>query len=125
MENVSGKAKGSRATPNQLVIEYVDLKGDLHERAQAVFSAMLNGKLEGVFPHPILAETYRAAAKLYRKLRVENPRAIASKLAEWLYRLPAAVFPGKNVNLTVEAGKAKLAQRASEPDFPACSFICL
>jgi len=54
-----------------------------------------------------LAETYRAAAKLYRKLQVENPRAVASKLVEWLYRLPA-VFPGKNVNLAVEAGKAKL-----------------
>jgi len=84
------------AIDTSVVIEYVDPKGDLHEQAQAVFSAMLNGKLEGGFPHPILAETYHAAAKLYRKLRVENPRAVASKLVEWLYRLPTAVVPGKN-----------------------------
>jgi len=36
-----------------VLIEYMDLKGELHEQAQAVFSALLMGKLENILPHPI------------------------------------------------------------------------
>lgn len=91
-----------------VIIEYVDLKGEFHEQAEAVFSALLNGKLENILPHPILAETYYVAAKLYHKLKMENPQFVASKLIEWLYRLPTTIIPSENINLAIETGKAKL-----------------
>lgn len=91
-----------------VIIEYVDLKGEFHEQAQTVFSALLMGKLENILPHPILAETYYVAARLYHKLKMENPQLVASKLIEWLYRLPATIIPSENTNLAVETGKAKL-----------------
>lgn len=91
-----------------VIIEFVDLKGDLHEQAQAVFSALLAGKLENILPHPILTETYYVASKLYHKLKVENPQLVASKLIEWLYRLPTTMIPSENTNLAIETGKAKL-----------------
>ena len=91
-----------------VIIEYVDLKGEFHEQAQTVFSTLLTGKLENILPHPILAETYYVAARLYHKLRMENPQLVASKLIEWLYRLPTTIVPSENTNLAVETGKAKL-----------------
>jgi len=76
---------------------------------KAVFSATLNGKLEGILPHPILAETYYVAERLYRKLQIENPQIVASKLIEWLYRLPTTIIiPSGDINLAIETGKAKL-----------------
>lgn len=91
-----------------VIIEYIDLKGEFHEQAQAVFSALLMGKLENILPHPILAETYYVATKLYDKLKLENPQLVASKLVEWLYRLPTIIIPSENTNLAIETGKAKL-----------------
>ena len=96
------------AIDTSVIIEYVDLKGELHEQAQIVFSAILNGKLEGVIPHPILAETYCIITRLYQKLQVEDPQVVASKLIEWLYRLPTTIIPSEDVNLAIETGKAKL-----------------
>ena len=91
-----------------VIIEYIDLKGELHQQAKTVFSAVLNGKLEVVLPHPILAETYYVAAKIYQKLQIESPQTVASKLIEWLYRLPTTIIPSEDVNLAIETGKAKL-----------------
>ena len=91
-----------------VIIEYIDLKGEFHEQAHAVFSALLTGKLENMLLHPILAETYYVATKLYRKLKLENPQLLASKLIEWLYRLPTTIIPSENMNLAIETGKAKL-----------------
>lgn len=91
-----------------VIIEYMDLKGEFHEQVEAVFSALLAGKLEIVLPHPILAETYYVAVRLYQKLRMENPQLVASKFIEWLYRLPTTMILGENAELAVEVGKAKL-----------------
>jgi predicted nucleic acid-binding protein len=91
-----------------VIIEYVDLKGEFHEQARTVFSTILTGKLENILPHPILAETYYVAARLYHKSRMENPQLVASKLIEWLYRLPATIIPSENTNLAIETGRAKL-----------------
>jgi len=91
-----------------VIIEYIDLKGEFHEQAQTVFSAILTSKLENILPHPILAETYYVATKLYHKLQIENPQDVASKLIEWIYRLPATIIPSEDANLAIEAGKAKL-----------------
>jgi len=96
------------AMDTSVIIEYIDTKGELHEQAEIAFSALLSGKLEVVLPHPILAETYYVAAKLYDKLKIENPQRAASKLIEWLYRLPTTIVPNADVNLAIEAGKAKL-----------------
>ncbi|MEM2533880.1 MAG: PIN domain-containing protein [Candidatus Nezhaarchaeales archaeon] len=91
-----------------VIIEYIDLQGELHEQAKTVFSTLLTSKLEGILPHPILAETYYVATKLYYKLQIENPELIASSLIEWLYRLPATIIPKEDIDLAIEAGKAKL-----------------
>lgn len=96
------------ALDTNIIIEYIDKKGSLHEQAEAVFSALLTGKLEAVIPHPVLAETYYVATKLYDHLGVENPHAVASKLIRWLYQLPTATIPADGMPLAIEAGRAKL-----------------
>ena len=78
------------AIDTSVVIEYIDLRGELHEQAEAVFSAALAGRLEIFIPHAVLAETFYVATKIYRTLGVEGAEAVASKLVEWLYRLPDA-----------------------------------
>ncbi|MGB9713875.1 MAG: PIN domain-containing protein [Candidatus Bathyarchaeales archaeon] len=109
-----------------VIIEYMDLKGDFHEQAEAVFSALLAGKLESLLPHPILAETYYVATRLYHKLRMENPQLVASKFIEWLYRLPTTIIPSENAELAVEVGKAKLSHGLALTDcyVLATSKIC-
>ncbi|MEM3725803.1 MAG: PIN domain-containing protein [Candidatus Bathyarchaeia archaeon] len=96
------------AMDTSVIIEYMNLKGEFHEQAEAVFSALLTGKLESILPHPILAETYYVAARLYQRLRMENPQLVASKFIEWLCRLPTTMIPSENMELAVEVGKAKL-----------------
>ncbi|MGQ9691079.1 MAG: PIN domain-containing protein [Thermoproteota archaeon] len=96
------------AIDTSVIIEYIDKKGENHEQAQTVFSALSTGKLEAIIPHPILAETYYVATKIYHKLGTENPQVTASKLIEWLYRLPTTTIPTEHTNLAIETGKAKL-----------------
>ncbi len=96
------------AMDTSVIIEYIDIKGELHEQAKLTFSALLTSKLEVILPHPILAETHYVATKLYHKFKIENPQNVAAKLIEWLYRLPATIIPNADINLAIEAGKAKL-----------------
>jgi len=96
------------AIDTSVIIEYIDKKGELNEQAEIIMSALLTGKLEVVIPHPILAETYYVATKLYQKLKIENPDAVASKFIEWIYRLPTTIIPADDINLAIETGKAKL-----------------
>ena len=91
-----------------IIIEYIDTEGDLHEQAKLTFSAILSGKLEAILPHPILVETYYVSTGLYDKLEIEKPQILASKLIEWLYRLPTIIIPNGGTNLAIEAGRAKL-----------------
>jgi len=74
------------AIDTSVIIEYIDIKGELHEQAKLAFSALLTSKLEVILPHPILAETHYVAEKLYQKLKIENSLTVALKLIEWLYR---------------------------------------
>ena len=96
------------AMDTSVIIEYIDLKGELHEQAETIFSALLTSKLENILPHTILAETYYVATKLYHKLQIEKPHIVASKLIEWLYRLPTTIIPSEGPTLAIETGKAKL-----------------
>lgn len=96
------------AIDTSVIIEYIDTKGELHEQAKIIFSALLTSKLEAILPHPILAETYYVATRLYQRLKIENPQNVASKLIEWLYRLPTTIIPSEDINLAIEAGKTKL-----------------
>ena len=96
------------AIDTSVIIEYIDKKGEFNEQAETIISALLTGKLEVVIPHPILAETYYVATKIYYKLKVEDPHAVASKLIEWMYRLPMTIIPAEDINLAIEAGKTKL-----------------
>ena len=91
-----------------VIIEYIDLKGELHEQAETVFSTLLTGKLGSIIPHPILAETHYVATRLYQKLQIEDPQVVASRLIEWLYRLPATIMPSRDIDLAIETGRAKL-----------------
>ncbi len=96
------------ALDTSVIIEYIDKAGDLHEQARAIFSAILAGKLEAIIPHPILAETYYVAVRIYRELDVKEPEVIASKLIGWLYRLPMIKIIGESLELAVEVGRVKV-----------------
>lgn len=63
-----------------VIIEYVDLKGSLHEQARAVFDAVVSGRLEALIPHPVLAETFYVAVRIYSSLGVRDPLARAARL---------------------------------------------
>jgi len=104
------------AIDTSVVIEYIDLRGELHEQAEVVFSAALAGRLEIFIPHAVLAETFYVATKIYRTLGVERAEAVASKLVEWLYRLPTARVVGEGVQLALEAGGVKLAYNLALTD---------
>ena len=91
-----------------VIIKYIDEEGEYHEQAKAVFSAILSGKLEAIIPHPILVETYYVATRIYQKLEIEEPETTATKLVEWLYRLPTVIIADTNLNLALEAGRIKL-----------------
>mgnify|MGYP001773102485 CR=1 FL=1 len=91
-----------------VIVEYIDEEGEFHEQAEAVFSAILSGRLEAVVPHPVLAETYYVAARLYQELGVDGAEATAAELVEWLYRLPTVTVVGADLDLALEAGKVKL-----------------
>jgi len=96
------------ALDTSVVIEYVDKAGLYHEQATLVFSAALSGRLELVVPHPVLAETYYVAARVYEKLGLRDPEGRAARLVGWLYRLPSARVVGADLRLALEAGAAKL-----------------
>lgn len=96
------------AIDTSVIIEYIDLKGENHQQAEVIFSALSTGKLEVIISHPILAETYYVATKIYQKLQIEKPEAASSKLVEWLYRLPTTIIPSEDINLAIETGRAKL-----------------
>ena len=53
-------------------------------------------------------ETYYVATRIYQKLGIEEPETTATKLVEWLYRLPTVMIAGTNLNLALEAGRIKL-----------------
>ena len=99
-----------------VIIEYIDRKGELHEQAKHIISTLLTNKLEGIIPHPTLAETYYVATRLYRALGLESPQTIAKKLIEWLYRLPTIIIPNHDLSLAIEVGKAKLVYRLALTD---------
>jgi len=104
------------ALDTSIIIEYIDSKSEFHEQAETLFSALLAGKLEAALPHPILAETYYVATRLYRHLKLENPEATASSLVEWLSRLPTVIIPNETIELAVETGKVKLDYRLALTD---------
>ena len=70
--------------------------------------ALRAGRLEAIIPHPVLSETFYVAARVYSKLGVGNPEERASKLVEWLYKLPTTGVVGESIDLALEAGRAKL-----------------
>lgn len=97
----------SAVLDTRVIIEYIDEAGDFNEQARAIFSALLAGKLNAIIPHAVLTETYYVASKVYRRLGLKNPEYRASKLVEWLYRLPT-VNVGEGLELAKETGRAKL-----------------
>ena len=96
------------ALDTSVVVEYVDERGELHEQAEAVFEAIIAGRLEAVVPHPVLAETYYVAARIYEALGLEGAEERAAELVEWLYRLPTVAVRGVDLELALETGAAKL-----------------
>ncbi len=91
-----------------VIIEYIDLKGSLHEQASAVFNAILEGRLNALIPHPVLAETFYVAARIYGYLGFTDSEQRAARLVEWLYRLPSVNIVGESLDLALEAGRVKL-----------------
>jgi predicted nucleic acid-binding protein len=104
------------ALDTSVIIEYIDRKGAFHEQAETVITACSTGELKAVLPHPILAETYYVTARLYHKLKVEEPHVQALNLIEWLVRLPTTILPSQTIELAVETGKTKLDYRLALTD---------
>lgn len=90
-----------------VIVEYIDLMGRYHRQAEAIFTGVLAGKLEAVIPHPVLAETYYVAARVYAASGAPDPERIAGELVRWLVALPA-VEVAEGAELAVEAGSLKL-----------------
>ena len=95
------------AIDTSIIIEYIDKAAEFHDQANAVFTEILNRKLEAIIPHPILTETYYVSAKIYQKLRIKKPQNQSAELVEWLFRLPSVTIPAENRDLAIEAGVAK------------------
>jgi predicted nucleic acid-binding protein len=91
-----------------VIIEYIDKAAEFHDQARALFESLQKGDFEAIIPHTILSETYYVSAKIYQKLGIAKPEHLSAELVEWLFRLPSVIIPTENMNLAVEAGKAKL-----------------
>ena len=90
------------------LIEYLDLEGTFHRQAGEVFSALLAGRIEAILPHPVLAETYYVAARLYEAMQLKDPQGLAGDVIRWLVSLPGTKVVGESARLAIEAGNAKL-----------------
>ncbi len=99
-----------------VIVEYVNKAGEYHEQAKIVFDAILQGKLEAVIPHPVLAETYYVVARMYRALKLEKPEERACMLVEWLYRISTPAAKSYHLEVALEAGKAKLKYKIALTD---------
>ncbi len=96
------------AIDTSVILEFIDKEAEFQEQAKAVFSAVMDGKLEALVSHPTLSETYYFSAKIYQMLGIANPQSLATELTEWLFRLPSVTIPTENKDLAIEAGNAKL-----------------
>ncbi|RLE86108.1 MAG: hypothetical protein DRJ96_04660 [Thermoprotei archaeon] len=96
------------ALDTSVIVEYIDQRGEYHEQAEAIFSALLAGGLTAIILHPVLSETYVVAARIYKALGLSDAELRAAKLVGWLYRLPTAEVKGLDLELALEAGRVKL-----------------
>ena len=87
--------------------EYIDLEGDLHREAEAVFRNIAEGRILAFVPHEVLAETYHVSSRIYRKLSLKGPEQRAGKLIEWLYKAPNISIPEPSLELDIMAGEIK------------------
>ena len=87
--------------------EYIDLDGDLHREAEAVFRNIAEGRILAFVPHEVLAETYYVSFSIYRKLGLKRPEQRARKLVEWLYQAPNISIPEPSLELAIITGEVK------------------
>ena len=104
------------ALDTSVVVEYIDRRGEYHEQAEAIFSALLAGRLTAIIPHPVLSETYVAAARIYKAMGLDDAELRATKLVGWLYQLPTVEVKGLDLELALEAGRVKLRHRVALTD---------
>jgi len=88
--------------------EYIDLDGDLHREAEAVFRNIAEGRILAFVPHEVLAETYYVSFSIYRKLGLKRPEQRARKLVEWLYQAPNISIPEPSLELAIITGEVKM-----------------
>ena len=90
-----------------MAAEYIDLNGDLHREAEAVFRNIAEGRILAFVPHEVLAETYYVSFSIYRKLGLKRPEQRARKLVEWLYQAPNISIPEPSLELAIITGEVK------------------
>ena len=90
-----------------VIVEYANLDGAFHREAQAVFQSVIAGKLNAVFPHPILAETYYVSLRIYKTLGYDDFMRRAKKLAQWLYSASNISLALPSLELAILAGETK------------------
>jgi len=93
---------------SSVIIEYIDLKGKLHDVAEVIFENLNQGKLTGLIPHPTLTETYYVAQRIYKKIEPKNAKKKATLLINWLYSHPHLRVIADTLNLAILAGEIKL-----------------
>lgn len=98
------------------IIEYIDLTGPFHRQAAAIIESILAGKLVAMIPHPILAETFYVSARIYQKLKLEEPKRRAEELITWLYSSPNFDLAQPSLELALLAGSIKRTFRLALTD---------
>jgi len=93
---------------SSVIIEYIDLKGELHKTAEIIFENLNQGKLTGLISHPTLAETYYVAQRIYGEIDPENAKKKATLLINWLYSHPHLKVITDKIDLATLAGEIKL-----------------
>ena len=101
---------------SSVVIEYIDLEGELHETAKIIFENLNQGKLTGLLPHPVLVETYYVAQRIYERVNPYNAKKKAMLLVNWLYSHPHLKVVVDTINLAILAGDIKLKLRLALTD---------
>jgi predicted nucleic acid-binding protein len=83
-------------------VEFIDDDGAFHAEATAVLESIItSGRLSGLVAHPVYAELYCVAGRLYEKLRKKgeeeeddlSPEIRTEKLVEWLFGSPNLTTP--------------------------------
>nr|MDO8043940.1 PIN domain-containing protein [Candidatus Baldrarchaeota archaeon] len=92
---------------SSVIIEYIDLDGEFHGNAKLIFENLNQGKLHGLIPHPVLAETCYVAERVYAEFDPKNAGKRSKQLVKWLFSHPHLQIVADTINLAILVGELK------------------